>query len=297
MSRQAGSSSSPGGGSWITSGARSAATRPASPPRLQAAARRAARRWRPPRARPPSPGEEDGRRVGAEHVAHPRHRSVRISSSRRWASAASTSSCIPLTISATRSASARAACSRSSASRSSSRRRRSLMSRMNAASTTLVADAHAGDRRLDRERVPSRRWRSRSSRPITGSGRPGEHLAPALVVRGSRPSGGRISAAQRLPDGVRRRPAEQLARRRRSRRSRRRRGRWPGRRRERSRGSSACATRSPGAPGLGGRALRLAAQAVEQARDQEPGHQRACPRPGAAAPPGSTGPGCTSSIE
>ena len=55
-----------------------------------------------------------------------------MSSVVRWASAASTSSCVPRTISATRSASTRAACSRSNASRSRWRRRRSLTSRMNA---------------------------------------------------------------------------------------------------------------------------------------------------------------------
>ena len=63
-------------------------------------------------------------------------RSGRMSAVVRWASAASTSSCIPLTISATRSASARAACSPSSASLSFLRRIRSVRSRMKADSIT-----------------------------------------------------------------------------------------------------------------------------------------------------------------
>ena len=74
-----------------------------------------------------------------------------MSSSVRCASAASTSSCMPLTSSATRSASARAACSRSSASRSSCWRRRSVTSRMKPGHQDLAAHVDPRDGRLRRE--------------------------------------------------------------------------------------------------------------------------------------------------
>ena len=77
--------------------------------------------------------------------------SGRMSSVVRWASAASTSSCVPRTISATRSASTRAACSRSNASRSRWRRRRSLTSRMNADRVASPPALHAVERLLGRE--------------------------------------------------------------------------------------------------------------------------------------------------
>ena len=81
----------------------------------------------------------------------------------RCASAASTSACMPPTISATRSASARAACSRSSASRSACRRSRSVVSVMKPETNTSPPASTCETVASPGKRRPSRRTSSTSN--------------------------------------------------------------------------------------------------------------------------------------
>ena len=120
-----------------------------------------------------------------------------MSSSVRCASAASTSSCMPLTISVTRSASARAACSRSSASRSASRRRRSDTSRRKPAANTSPRAVTRDTLASAGKRVPSRRCSSRSNTREVSSG-PSSTAVRRSSCR-SRNSGGMISARMVVP--------------------------------------------------------------------------------------------------
>ena len=116
----------------------------------------------------------------------------------RCASAASTSSCIPLTISATRSASARAACSPRSASRSFRRRIRSVRSRTNAESITSSPTRTRWMVSSAGNVVPSLRRSSTSTcNTLSGSG-----ASIRCLIRSSwssRPSSGKIIPRSRLP--------------------------------------------------------------------------------------------------
>ena len=116
----------------------------------------------------------------------------------RCASAASTSSCIPLTISATRSASARAACSPSSASRSFRRRIRSVRSRMNADSITSSPTRRRWMVSSAGKMVPSLRLSSTSTCiTLSGSGASSSSFAARRGPR--RPSSGKIMPRSGLP--------------------------------------------------------------------------------------------------
>ena len=126
----------------------------------------------------------------------------------RWPSAASTSACMPPTISATRSASARAACSRSSASRSACRRSRSVVSVMKPEANTsprastfdTVASpgkaAPVAAHQLDLERLRGARVGAVQQRE------------PAALSWRSAYSGGMISSRILLPDRLVLGPAE-----------------------------------------------------------------------------------------
>ena len=208
-SRSAGSSTSEAGSS-LSTGCRAAATPPANPSPNGIGS-----------TRPSGSPSEDARSsswpfsarkivaASAPTTSFTRAtRSGRMSAMVRCASAASTSSCIPLTISATRSASARAACSPSSASRSLRRRIRSVRSRTNAESITSSPTRTRWMVSSAGNVVPSRRLSSTST-CITFSGSGASISSLTRFSCSSRPVLREDHLAQRAADRLGRRPAEQ----------------------------------------------------------------------------------------